>query len=390
MNVLYNALVGEYNSAQTAGVQQKVIFQAKALTRLGANCDLKLITTSNVSGGVISENGLEFELQPLKNKNLFLRRKEIFNLFYKNTISQNYDFIYLRYPLAGPYFVSYLRKIQHNNRVITEHQSIEPQELLSIISTNRFLKYVSELAYRRKVKKYTYGLVSVTDEIDKYQLGILGKEMKSLVIGNGIDVANVPIRNTWNGERNIRLLFLGNISPWHGLDKLIIALSQRDFVYKHIPISIEIIGKGNCYSKLRELVRSLGRENNVTFHGFLQKGHKYKVMSACDIAIGSLASERRGIRESSNIKLREYCAFGVPFVKSDLDADFDSNKRTESFALTVRDDIQNDWVDQILEFAVRVKGDRAISSGMRNYAESALDWSVKLGKLVRYLESLDD
>ncbi len=388
MKILYNTLLGEYNSAQTAGVQQKVISQARALGKLGVECDLKLITTTNVPQNVIAENATQFELQPLKSKNHILRRKEIFDLFYKNTLSHDYDIVYIRYPLAGPYFVNYLRKIHNRTKVITEHQSIEPQELLSIRSMNRLLKYVSELAYRRSVKKYTYGIVSVTAEIEKYQLGILGKKMMSLVIGNGIDVASIPTRSTWNDENTIRLLFVGNISPWHGLDKLIIGLSERGFSYKRIPVSVEIIGKGSSYYELRKLVAALGREKVVAFHGFLQGEQKYEIMSSCDIAIGSLASERRSLRESSNIKLREYCAFGIPFVKSDIDADFDFSARTDPFVLTVRDDIQKDWLGRMLEFALRVKGDHTIFYDMRRYAEDALDWTVKLDALVKCLEIL--
>lgn len=387
MDILYNVVLGEYNSASTIGVKKKVISQARAINDLGHNCHLKLVTTSNIKEGIVSEKGINFEIQSLKNKNLLLRRKEIINFFYKNTILRKFDIVYIRYPLACPYFVKYLQRICHNNKIIIEHQAIESKELMIGISVNRLLKYISEKTYHKKIKKYISGIVSVTKEIEKYQLQILGKKLNSIVIGNGIDIDKIPVRYKWNKEKNIKIFFLGNISPWHGLDKLIVGLSQLNFIYKGYPIKLEIIGEGNSYSQIKELTRSFKREKDVIFHGFQTNNSKYEIMSSCDIAIGSLASERRGLKESSNLKLREYCAFGLPFIKSDYDEDFDCNMQKEFFSLTIND-METEWIYQILDFAINIKCNENISLYMRKYAEKYLDWHVKMNKLIKFFKKI--
>jgi len=388
MDILYTVYIGNYNSAKTIGVKQKVISQARALNDLGCSCDLKLITTSEIKGGIVFENNFKFEIQPLKVKNVLLRRKEIFSIFYKNTVSKNFDIIYIRYPLVGPYFISYLQNVYHSNKIIIEYQAIVKKELMTSISANKILKYISEVYYCRKIKEYISGIVTVTKEIEEYQKKIVGGKLKSIVIGNGIDTNKVPLRHKWNREKNISLLFVGNISPWHGLDKLIMGLSQVNFIYKEYPIKLEIIGEGNSYSKIKELTRSLKREKYVKFHGFLKDDNKYETMSNCDVAIGSLASERRGLKESSNIKLREYCAFGIPFIKSDFDADFDYNKQTKLFVFTVRGDISFDWLCKILDFSLNVKNNKNISLIMREYAKKYLDWQIKMNKLVKFFKKV--
>lgn len=388
MDILYNVYIGDYNSAKTIGVKQKVISQAKALNDLGCNCYLKLLTTSDIRGGIVFEDNFKYEIQPLKIKNVLLRRKEIFNIFYKNTVSKNFDLIYIRYPLATPYFINYLKKVYSKNKIIIEHQAIEKKELMIAISANNILKYISEVYYHRKIKEYISGIVTVTKEIEEYQKKIVGSKLRSIVIGNGVDINTVPLRRKWNEEKNIKILFVGNISPWHGLDKLIVGLSQLNFVYKGYPIILEIIGEGNSYSKIKELTRSLKREKYVKFHGFLEDGNKYEIMSNCDVAIGSLASERRGLNESSNIKLREYCAFGIPFIKSDFDADFDYNKQTKLFVFTVRGDVSFDWLYKILDFSLNVKNNKNISLIMREYAKKYLDWQIKMNKLVKFFKKV--
>jgi len=388
MDILYTVYIGDYNSAKTIGVKQKVISQARALNDLGCSCDLKLITTSEIKGGIVFENNFKFEIQPLKVKNVLLRRKEIFSIFYKNTDSKNFDIIYIRYPLVGPYFINYLKKVYSKNKIIIEHQAIVKKELMTSISANKILKYISEVYYCRKIEEYISGIVTVTKEIEEYQKKIVGGKLKSIVIGNGIDTNKVPLRHKWNREKNIRILFVGNISPWHGLDKLIIELTRLGFVYKEYPIKLDIIGDGVCYPQIKNLVEKYKIERNITFYGFLNNDRKYKVMSRCDIAVGSLASERRGLRESSNIKLREYCAFGIPFIKSDFDADFDYYNQTKLYMLTVNNYSEINWLRRVLEFAIRVKSDKNISLLMRNHAKMNLDWHVKMQKLIEFLTEI--
>ena len=60
----------------------------------------------------------------------------------------------------------------------------------------------------------------------------------------------------------------------------------------------------------------------MTVHGTLSGDAYWAVLGRADVAIGSLAMERAGLREGSPLKVREYLLAGIPTVIGYEDTDF--------------------------------------------------------------------
>jgi glycosyltransferase involved in cell wall biosynthesis len=381
MNILYLAVLGESDKAQTSGVKKKIIDQVIALNSIKeVECTLRLMVTD-------SNNDKSIKTLPsgkligIKEINLLRRRKIIFDKYFEAINKEKYDVIYLRYPLSDPWFYSFLRKLRNdlNVYIIVERQSIESVELLTNITLNKFVKYMFEIFYRKFTSRLINVHVAVTHEISN-SIKKIDKESCVTVMGNGIQYSKSAYRSNWNKEKNIKLAYIGNIAAWSGLGDLIKSLNSISFLYKGFPVVLEIIGDGAYLNDLKKLAGELKLNKQVVFHGYLLGSKKKSTIEMCDYAIGSLSSLSRGIVEGSNLKLREYCLIGIPFCKSDYDSDFD--QLSVDFALDIdQKKPLDDQVMAILSSAVKYKNNKEISRQMHIYAKNKLDWKIKFKKL---------
>ncbi len=152
---------------------------------------------------------------------------------------------------------------------------------------------------RARVLGAARGFVAVTDELAR---GLRGPVA---VIANGADADAVPSLAAPENERP-RAVFAG--SPrmaWHGVDRLLelaAAVPEVDF---------DLVGP------------EPGRiPPNVTVHGTLAGEEYWAVLARADVAVGSLAMERAGLREGSPLKVRDYLLAGIPTVIGYDDTDF--------------------------------------------------------------------
>jgi len=89
---------------------------------------------------------------------------------------------------------------------------------------------------------------------------------------------------------------------------------------------------------------------------------------------------------TSELKCREYCSRGIPYIIACDDSDF-----PDDFPYILRlphDDSPID-MDQILPFVSSICQAHNHPQKMRLYAKDTLDWSVKMKKLKGFLEDLE-
>lgn len=388
MKLLYLAILGNYNSAQTSGIRKKIFDQVNAMHQLGHICELKLFVTDMENTVDKKDRLYPYTLVGVKNNNKLKRRKSIMEKYLFYIKEQDYDLVYMRYPLADYWFYRTLQKGKKNNKAIfvAEHQSIEHVELLADINLNKLAKYILEILFKTIVNKYFDIQVAVTNEI--------GENINSFykgfiyVMGNGISYKKTYYRKKWNNQDSIKLVYIGNVASWSGLDDLIINLNKYNFIYNKKVITLDIVGDGVFLQYLKNLVNKLHVENYVIFHGYLTGENKINVLENSDFGIGSLASLRRHIKEGSNLKLREYCLLGLPFCKSDYDIDFIENNEINNFVFDINQEkTLESQLDGLLEMALKSKGNREISLKMHKYAQSKLDWEIKMKNLFLFIDN---
>ena len=376
MKVLYV----DFGSSKMLGVRQKILSQVISLRKL--NVDIKLAIILEKKYDFISDIPKEcFDYTSVyyysNNKNIHHKVKSILDVTGKIIKQEKPDIIYMRYP--GIRFIKPLKRKFNNIILITEHQSIEIREK---IMTKQWKSVIGEIIYGRNCRKYIDGFVGVTDEITNYEIRKVNNNIPHITISNGIDVLSLPIRKVpnFNGKK-IDLLCVANLNKWHGLDRLIRGLLKYE---GSVDIILHIIGpKTNEINNIKKVVDKNNLNNKVFFYGSLS-GKNYNILfNKCHIAIGDLAVYRKGLKEACSLKIREYCARGIPFIGASDDPDF---KSIFPYKLQIASNGNSIDLKYVVDFAVKVYANKKHNIEMRKYALKNIDWFIKMKKLKIFFE----
>lgn len=306
-----------------SGVKRKIVSQVRNLNNLGLKAAIYSLTGINDDSlskpevNKIIIPGLEYN--PPKS---FVERKRRIDIrdHALTTIIETLhadEILYMRIPSPSRITANVL-KSPRKCKVAIEYQTIGPYESW-LIGAYSYLLY--DFFYGRDTRRYTDAIVGVTDEITQYELKRSGNPHKPhITIGNGFDVGSVSIRQhvPYEGEE-LRILCVANMRHWHGIDRLIRGLGA----YRGpVRVMFHIAGEGPELPGVKKLINDLGISDRIIFHGFTTGEELDTLFNTCHIAAGSLGIHRKGLTQTSELKVREYCARGIPFIISSRDPDF--------------------------------------------------------------------
>lgn len=288
--------------------------QAKALQKIGH----KIIIIS-VDGrfrfyyrkhGVtyINENGIEIYniylfpldlLIPFGYKfRLYFREKIAFFLFDKYIRKKHkVDLIYAHY-LTNIYLAARIKEKYNIPIVGIEHWSM--------------LNRVKLPSYVRKMGEFGYGnvdqLISVSNSLRLSILSHFNKD--SMVIHNMVSddffINDMPKRHLINAGDKISIVAVGSLFYGKGYDVLIKAFAQTK-LYKN-GSQVIIIGGGNEYRKLSNLIEKLKLKDNIFLVGRKNKEEILKILYSCDLFV----HPSRG--ENFSVAIIEALSTGLPVV----------------------------------------------------------------------------
>lgn len=368
-----------------SGVNKKIDSQLVHFTNQGVDCEKYSSINAN-NCHLLLRDDIKYQKLGIISKIYtvlrILKRESLIDAALKDKLTQltEKDIIYMRtpYPFYG---VLKILKQARMCKVVIEYQTIEPLEYK--LKRNHYY-LILDFLFGNSIRKYADAIVGVTDEITHYQLKRSEDPAKPhITIGNGFDVASAPRRNPPEDiHEELHLLCVANVSRWHGLDRLLQGLAN----YNGVPdVILHIAGDGEELPHLQKLANDLGISDRVAFHGFKTGKALDALFDQCHIAVGSLGVHRIGLKEASILKVREYCARGIPFIYGIPDPDFLTNF---PYILHLPADESPIGVKQVLSFAKEACADPDHPQKMRRYAEEHLDWSVKMKKLKDFLETL--
>ena len=368
-----------------SGVTKKLFGQVSELRRLGLDVELVVVSVGDslypsydfLTVHRVNEIPMSDFFGRIK------RAREISKIFGKTIGSLGPDdVLYYRYSGSFPlYYPSKFLRRFRACKIVTEHQA---KELDEYKLNNSALSYWSDYFFGKFLRKQYDAIIGVTDEITHYEVSRSGDpEKPHLTIGNGFAVSSVPVRQAppYN-DNDLHLLCVANVSRWHGLDRLLRGLATYSGTPKVI---LHIAGDGAELPHLQQLTDELGISDRVVFHGFTTGKDLDALFDQCHIAVGDLGFHRKGLTQTSELKAREYCARGIPFIIACADPDFPPDF---PYILRLPADESPIEIEDVLAFAKDVCADPDHPEKMRRYARENLDWSVKMKRLKEFLERL--
>lgn len=210
------------------------------------------------------------------------------------------------------------------------------------------------------------------------------KNNKKLILtSNSVIVDNYKYLKIKNEiDNNLNLIFIGYLSKWHGIDKIINSIYEYIKTENKINIKLHIYGDVNLDYKnnLIKMINKYSLQDNIYFKkAEYNYENLYNLFKKCHLGIGSLSLDLANSYYRSELKIREYCASGLPFIYNARDLDFPINFK---YAYNIRS--KKIDLKKIINWYNELPQDIPIT--LNKYAKSKIDYNVKIDKLLTKLE----
>lgn len=336
----------DYNLYDNSGVIQKVKQQALQWNKEGHMVYFvspKTMSIYDIDFNIIfQEKSLHFNLGRIGTA-----IKLLYNSYQAPKLFEQieFDLIYMRYRLYMPFINNIFKK----NSTIMEINSDDTTEYqLHSQLTSFYNNYT-----RHMTLKHINAFVSVSHEL-KNKFDYLNKPIE--VIANGIDTTKYQEEKVKKNPTPI-LVFIGTPDqPWHGLEK-VLKLAEHFPTYQFY-----IIGTTGDHT------------NNVRYFGYLSNEEATKIISQCDVGIGTLSLYKKGLTEASPLKTRQYLACGLPIIYAYNDTDIPSHT---NFGLQLTNEDNNLNYQKIDNFIENVFNNFKIKQEAKTFAEEVLNYKKK-------------
>jgi hypothetical protein len=294
-----------------------------------------------------------------------------------------FDYIYIRYCPILPFYLKMVYFIKtHSSKLVIEIPSFPQQKEEDSDNRiyRRFVFFISRYL-RKNEAKYVDLYLLIGEKTHGFNLG-----KPALNIENGIDVESVNLRTPCITDSEIHILALANMARWHGYDRLILGLDEYLNTNIHTKITIHLIGNDGdgTLKKLKELVI----KRRLCDYVFFEKA-KYgidldNVFNRCDIGIGAIGLFRKKIDNTSELKIREYCARGIPFIYSGFDPVLKDNLE---FCLKIPNDSSNVNIQCLIDFVKETRKNNQLPIKMRRFASSKMSWQIQFQKMFLWFQN---
>jgi glycosyltransferase involved in cell wall biosynthesis len=353
-----------------AGVDKKLKAQQAALERALGPVDLWAL-----GGSSILCNGKEvLRANPGKLSRIWLYASRFYGEIAKHL--GDADYLYIRYQRSTPAFVSLLHKIQQQRpgmRIFVEIPTF-PYESEQVSARDKALGLIDRVL-RKRLRRYVHRIITFADEKTIFGIPAISTQ-------NGIDAAQIrSLGKSPDADHSkaVVLVSAANIAFYHGYDRIIRGLADFRRNHPNRTVTFHLAGTGGALPELQALSRQQGVDDIVHFHGPLQGEALDAVMKLADIGISSIGMHRLKV-DTSNLKSREFCAHGIPFLIAYPDRDFPPEF---PFCMHAPPDDTPVDIASLLEFYDRLSIEHPdYAERLRQYAQDRLTWDSKLAVVV--------
>ena len=198
---------------------------------------------------------------------------------------------------------------QFNLKHVVEINAPFEEEVKEFEKASSFISFIGKKKLKNLLQSADL-VAPITSSLQKHIVKNYGvNPQKCFVVPNAIDKSEIQItesrvediRKIFNSTDKIVVGFVGSIFPYHGVDRLIHAVSKLN----NSDVSLLIVGDGYLIPELKEQASLLGLNSHVHFTGSVAKRDIYNYIAAMDIV--TLPNTEW---YCSPVKLFEYGALG--------------------------------------------------------------------------------
>lgn len=357
------------------GISKKIRYQAKALKECGADVRICWLNdTNNCKRRMIDETVLQDYGSGLKGKIL---KRTALNCIYRYVTENDIRTVYVRSDHnTTPFLIHLFRKLKRKGvKIALEIPTYPYDKEYKGLSFAYQRVLLVDKCLRRKMAQYVAKIVTFSNDPI-----IFGRP--TIRIANGIDFSAIHLKKPVQiHEKEIHLIAVATIHPWHGFDRAIRGLaSYYKGMHHEKEVFLHIVGQGvpEVIDSYRQLTTENCLDKYVIFHGPLFGEALDEVFNYCQLAIGSLARHRSGITHLRSLKNREYAARGIAFVYSEIDDDFENMP----YVMKVPADESPLNINALITF---MKSVPLSSRDIRSSIEQTLSWKVQMQHVIENL-----
>lgn len=202
-------------------------------------------------------------------------------------------------------------------------------------------------------------------------------------IENGIDIKSMPVRVPVNEKNTVHILALASMNYWHGYERIIKSLGEYS---GNQNVVIHMVGgnEGGSLPEWKELTHQLNLDDKVLCHGSMSGEELDDMFDLCDIGVNSLAMYKKGFNVTMELKAREYISRGLPFICAVDDPALSYAEKPMWLRVPNDDSIPD--MNEIIEFALKMKNDPTHVQVLRKLAEDHMTWEQQYKKVFDCLE----
>lgn len=283
------------------GVKNKILSQIRVLKK---NHDVTLYTQSNNILLTINNDNKVFT----KNLDKKFTRSSFIKTFYTDLLSNMPDIIYMRYQFSDPLLIKVIKKLNkiYGVRIFVEIPTYPYYKELKQQGLKGFIKAFVDYTFHFSLFKYIEKIITYSNHNQIYK-------KKTIKIVNAVDFESIPLPQRVH-SKEIRLIAVSSMKPWHGYDRLILGLKNYYTVKRDRLVKLILIGYGAEYDYYNKIVSKFTLQDYVIFTGSKSGEELDEYFNDSDIAVSSLGLHRINLESASTLKAKEYVARGLPVV----------------------------------------------------------------------------
>ncbi len=276
---------------------------------------------------------------------------------------------------------------KRSSKLIVEIPTINiEQEILN----NKTLHFLKRLVHIAVVKLDKYFLSYPVDYFVNFEGVTKFSNTPAFSMNNCIDISNIPLKKEVPKESvdGINLIAVASMSYWQGYERIIKSLGE----YKRRQgtnvrkVRVILVGDGMEIPYYRNLVEKYGLQNDVEFCGSLFGKKLDEKFERADVALGGFGMYKIGVFSSSKLKIKEYCARGLPIVDASNDRAFTGK---EEFVLQIPNDTSEINMEEIVAFYDQVSQLPNLSQRIRKFSEENFDWTKEFQRFFKVAFNVD-